>query len=377
MSKKKIIFVTGTRADYGKLKSLILTVKKSKKFSHCIFITGMHNLKNYGNTYEEILKDNIKNYYRFNNQKLDDSMETILSKTIVGFAKYLKKEKPDLVVIHGDRVEALAVAIVCSLNNILLAHIEGGEVSGTVDEMLRHSISKLSHLHFVSNRMAKTRLIQMGEDSKKIFIIGSPDIDIMKSGKLPSLFKVKKRYNFNFKSFGILLFHPVTTEIDKIKKQTITLCKAIKHTKKNFIIIYPNNDTGAKIILNIYFKEFKNNKYFVILPSMRFEYFLTLLKNSNLIIGNSSAAIREAPFYGTTTINLGTRQFRRTELNTIINLNFNKKKITKSILNSFHKNKKNKVSKEFGNGSSAKKFLKILNSKNFFDTQKQKFFKDI
>ena len=199
----------------------------------------MHNLKKYGFTFEELKKDKIQNYYRYENQRLNDSMDIILSKTIKGFNKFIKKEKPDLVVVHGDRVEPLGCAIVCSLNNILLAHIEGGEVSGTVDEMLRHSISKLAHLHFVSNTKARKRLIQMGENKENIFTIGSPDIDIMKSRNLPKISDVQKRYGFDYKEYGIVLFHPVTTEIKILEKQADILCKSINKSKKHFIIIYP------------------------------------------------------------------------------------------------------------------------------------------
>ena len=140
--KKKILFVTGTRADYGKIKSLILKLQKRSSFQVHVFVTGMHNLKKFGSTWEVLKDDKIKNIVRFRNQKNDDSMDLVLSKTIVGFKRVVSKIKPDLIVIHGDRIETLACAIVGSLNNYRTAHIEGGEVSGTVDEILRHSISK-------------------------------------------------------------------------------------------------------------------------------------------------------------------------------------------------------------------------------------------
>ena len=192
---KSIIFVTGTRADYGKIKSLIKQLQDNKRFKVYVFITGMHNLKKFGSTWEVLKQDKIKNMFRFNNQKIGDSMDVILAKTIIGFGNFVKKIKPDLIVIHGDRVETLASAIVGSLNNFKTAHIEGGEVSGTIDEILRHSISKLSHIHFVTNRTARDRLTQMGEIKENIFIIGSPDIDIIRSNKLPSLEESKKKYD--------------------------------------------------------------------------------------------------------------------------------------------------------------------------------------
>ena len=142
---KKIVFLTGTRADFGKQKSLIKIINKKKAFDVTIFITGMHNLKKFGYTWEEIKKENYKNIFRYNNQKHNNSMDIILSNTVYGFSNFVKKVKPDLIVYHGDRVEALAGAIVGSLNNILTAHIEGGELSGTIDESIRHSVWNLNH----------------------------------------------------------------------------------------------------------------------------------------------------------------------------------------------------------------------------------------
>ena len=228
---KKIVFLTGTRADFGKMRSIILSIIKTKKFKVDVFVTGMHLMKEYGNTIEEIKKVGIKNLFKFRNQKLNYNnkvrMDLIFSKTIEGFSKYVKTNKPDLIMLHGDRLEAFAGAVVGAYNNILVGHIEGGEVSGTIDNSIRHSISKLSHLHFVSNISHKKRLIQLGELKKNIFVIGSPDIDIMVSKKLPSILKVKKQYKIYFKDFSILIFHPVTTEVDKVSKQTNLLINSL------------------------------------------------------------------------------------------------------------------------------------------------------
>ena len=351
-------------------------IKESSKFDYKIFITGMHNLKKYGNTYQEILKDKFKKFSRFNNQKINDPMDIVLSNTIRGFHNYVLKTKPDLVIIHGDRVEPLACAIVCSLNNILIGHIEGGEISGTVDEMLRHSISKLSHFHFVSNKDAKKRLLQMGELQKNIFVIGSPDLDIIKSNFLPDIDEVKKRYDIKFSNYGILLHHPVTTDIKNIELQSKNICKAILKSKKNFIIIYPNNDLGSNIILKNYLKYLKGEK-FKILPSLRFEYFVTLMKNSSLIIGNSSAGVREAPVLGVNSINLGSRQHKRSKFKNIINLEFNQNLITKNIISSFKRKNFLQSFCEFGHGDTAKRFVQIISKPNFFNLKTQKHFKDL
>ncbi len=375
--KKKIVFVTGTRADYGKLKSVIAILQKNKNFDPIIFVTGMHNLSSYGYTHTELNKDKIKNIFKYKNQAKNDSMDIVVSKTINVFSKFINKIKPDLIVIHGDRVEPLACAIVGSLNNILVGHIEGGEVSGAVDEILRHSISKLSHVHFVSNKLAKKRLIQMGELQKNIFIIGSPDVDLMSSKYIPSLEEAKKRYRINFQNYGILLFHPVVSKNKKntLKRKVKILVNCIKKSKFNYIVIFPNNDAGSNIILNEY-KKLKNTKRIKIFPSLRFEYYLSFLKESNFIIGNSSSGVREAPYYGTPTINIGIRQNKRSSSKSINNVDFNKNKIEK-LINKF-KNKKIvlKKLKEFGSGKADKKFINIISKKPFWKIDNQKYFKD-
>jgi len=371
--KKKIIFLTGTRADYGKLKPLIMATKRNKKFQPIIIITGMHLMKKYGLTYTQIEKDfrDIK-IYKIKNHYKENSMDAILSKSVKYFGKVLKVINPDLIVIHGDRVETLAASIYCNLNNILISHIEGGEVSGTVDESIRHATTKLSHIHFVSNNKAKNILRRMGEIKKNIYVIGSPEVDIMIGKSLPPQEEVLNRYNINFKNYSIFLFHPVTTlKKEDIAEQCNILFNVLTKSLKNYVVIFPNNDTFSKIILN-FIKKLKTFKNIKILPSVRFEFYLTLLKNANFIIGNSSSGIREAPVYGIQTINLGERQKNRTDNNSIINLKFEEKKIL-NVVNNLRKIKNTKKF-IFGEGGSAKKFIKVINRKIFWLTSRQKHF---
>ena len=370
---KKIVFLTGTRADFGKLKSLILKIQNDKNFKSLIFVTGMHMLKKYGETHYEVNKSKIHNIQKFINQNYLDRMDTIMSKTISGFSDYVREVQPDMIIVHGDRVEALAAAIVGALNNVKVAHIEGGEVSGTVDEVMRHAITKMANIHFVSNKQAYKRLVQLGEHKNKIYDIGSPDIDIMKSKILPKFNIMSKRYKIPFQDYGILLFHPVTSEIDNLNKQSKILVDAILKSNRNLIIIYPNNDHGSDLILNEY-EKFEKIKRYRVIPSMRFEYFLTALKNAQFIIGNSSAGIREAPHFGVPTINVGSRQKNRAKCKTIININYNTSNILKLLAN-VEKIKKTKTNL-FGSGNSANKFYKILKNRNTWKGNTQKQFKD-
>ena len=374
--KKKIVLITGTRADFGKIKSVIQKLLDSN-FDIKIFITGMHLDKKYGFTYNEVKKNfSTKILYKFINYSRGESQDIILANTINGFNKLLNKFKPNLVIVHGDRIEALAGAISASLNNFLTMHIEGGELTGTIDEHLRHSISKLSHLHIVTNLIAKRRLIKkLGENPKSIFVCGSPDIDIMKKSTLPNINDVKKRYSIPFKDYAIILFHPVTTELSNIKNYTNLLIRNCIKSNKKFVVIYPNNDPGNQEILRLYNLRIKKNKNFKLLKSMRFEYFLTLLKNSRLIIGNSSAGIIEAPVYGIPTINLGSRQNNRAnQTKSIANIDFTSVKLHQKI--NYLYGKKYKKRSIFGDGSSAKKIINILKSKNIWNTSVQKIFND-
>ena len=374
--KKKIVLITGTRADFGKIKSVIQKLLDSN-FDIKIFITGMHLDKKYGFTYNEVKKNfPTKILHKFINYSRGESQDIILANTINGFNKLLNKFKPNLVIVHGDRIEALAGAISASLNNFLTMHIEGGELTGTIDEHLRHSISKLSHLHIVTNLIAKRRLIKkLGENPKSIFVCGSPDIDIMKKSTLPSINDVKRRYSIPFKDYAIILFHPVTTELGNIKNYTNLLIRNCIKSNKKFVVIYPNNDPGNQEILRLYNLRIKKNKNFKLLKSMRFEYFLTLLKNSRLIIGNSSAGIIEAPVYGIPTINLGSRQNNRAnQTKSIANIDFTSVKLHQKI--NYLYGKKYKKRSIFGDGSSAKKIINILKSKNIWNTSVQKIFND-
>ena len=373
---KNIVFVTGTRADFGKLKSLIKIMEKNPKFNTKVFVTGMHTNPLYGSTYIEIEKNNIQNTFQFINHTNETPMDMIMSKTIEGFSDYLKREnnEVDLIIVHGDRVEALACAIVGSLNNILVGHIEGGEVSGTIDELIRHSVTKMSHAHFVSNDEAKNRILQLGEDPDNVWVIGSPDLDYMTPDKIISLDIAKEYYDIKFDNYAISLFHPVTTEYDNIKQYSKQYFKALQQSGLNYIVVYPNNDLGSNYIIDE-IKTLDSSKFRVI-KSLRFEYFLSLLKHSKFIIGNSSAGIREAPFFQIPTIDVGTRQQSRSLDDSIFNCGYS----TKEILDCLFENKDKKINNlknNFGDGRSDSRFESIMMKGDIFSIPKQKLFNSL
>ena len=373
---KKIVFMTGTRADFGKLKSLMKISQNSKEFEVHIFVTGMHMNKLYGNTYQEVYKSGFQNIFRFINHDSVENMDRTLSKTIDGFSHYVCQINPDLIVVHGDRVEAMAGAIVGSLNNILVAHIEGGELSGTVDELIRHAVSKMSHIHLVANKSAKDRLLQLGELPEAIHIIGSPDLDLMNSKTLPELIDAQKYYDVGFDSYAIAMFHPVTTEYKYTKQNAKLFVDALIDSGDNYIVVYPNNDLGSAEIIDEY-KRLQGIDRIKIFPSIRFEYFLTFLKSSEYIVGNSSAGVREAPYYDIPTIDIGSRQSNRSKSQSI----FPAKDDQHSILNAISEakcfSKTDEASSDFGDGNSDKLFLEIIKKQEVWDTNQQKQFQDL
>lgn len=372
---KKILFLTGTRADFGKIKSLLQILEAHADFEPYVFVTGMHLQQEYGYTLLEVERCSFTHIHTFENHTHETTMDLTLAKTIEGLSDYVKQCEPDMIVIHGDRVEALAGAIVGSLNNILVAHIEGGEVSGTIDELIRHSTSKMSHIHFTSNEQAKKRLMQMGELEDSIFVIGSPDVDIMFSNTLPSITEAKAYYEIDFENYAVAMFHPVTTEVKDMAKYAEEFVSALLSDTHNYLVVFPNNDLGSKAILKAY-EKLKGNTRFRIFPSLRFEYFLTLLKKAQFIIGNSSAGIREAPYYGLPIINIGSRQHNRSLHADIINVNYSFKEISAALaLIDMHQVQKTVA--DFGDGNSAALFLQSLLNEDIWKLNHQKQFRDI
>lgn len=369
---KQIHFVTGTRADYGKLEPLAESAVKAG-YQVYFFVTGMHLLNEYGLTKLEVHANNKFYVHEFLNQKASDDQETIIAKTVTGFSDYVAEHKPDLIIVHGDRVEAFACALVCATNRIRCAHIEGGEVSGTIDEIFRHCITKMASNHFVSSQAAAKRVMAMGEQLGSIHIIGSPELDIHGAENSVSLDQVFERYALKEHDYGLVIFHPVTYEVESLPKQTEILFNALKNTNRHFIVIKPNNDPGSRSIMEVIEKLDQNQ--FRILPSVRFSNFSVLLQNSAVLVGNSSTGVREAPFFGVPSLNIGTRQLNRSTAGSITTIETaDTKMITEFIEQEWRK--RYARNHNFGDGNASKEFLKIIQTEDFWAADLQKNFFD-
>lgn len=371
--RRRVLFLTGTRADFGKLRPLLTKMRDSNEFEIFIFTTGMHMLRRYGSTWEEVDRAKLGRVYMFVNQNDSDSMDSVFAKTASGLSDLIKELEPDLVVVHGDRVEALAGAIVATLNRVLVAHIEGGEVSGTVDEMVRHSVTKMSHIHFVSNDHARRRLLQLGETATSIHVIGSPEVDVMSSPNLPTIETVKSRYEIDFEEFALLVFHPVTTELPLLRGQAQRLVDFVLQSGINFVAIMPNNDDGT-FEIQAEFERFSGNPRIRLLPSMRFESYLTALKHARFILGNSSSGVREASYFGVPAVDLGTRQANRSSAKTVVNSGFQCGEIERAVNIALSMPRVSRS--HFGDGKSAERFVGTLRKDSTWEIPVQKAFVD-
>ncbi len=369
---RHLIFVTGTRADFGKLEPLAIAARDAG-FRVSFFVTGMHMMERYGLTKIEVHRVQGVEVFDYINQRADDPQDLVLSKTILGFSDFVCEHKPDLVVVHGDRVEALACALVCATNYIRCAHIEGGEVSGTIDEIFRHCNTKLSSCHFVSSDRAKARVQALGEPADTVFAIGSPELDTHRRPSGVTLDQVRERYDIPFADYGIVVFHPVTSEADTIGAQARSLFDALQASGKNFVVIAPNNDPGSRDIFAVI--ETLPKARFRLIPSMRFAYFSELMKNAAAVIGNSSAGVREAPFVGVPSLNVGTRQNNRSDAASITSVDaFDAEAITGFLDSKW--GDRFEEDQGFGLGNSAQRFVEVLQEESFWSRSMQKEFQD-
>lgn len=299
----KLLFVTGSRADYSKLRPLIERVAPEHDVH--VFVTGQHVEAAYGLTWMEVCR--LKGVTSYVQSIETESHPRVVSRTI----DELSRRVPhgiDAIVVHGDRAEALAGAIWGALSNVHVVHVEGGELSGTVDESMRHAITKLSHLHFVSNDEAAARLRVMGESHQSIVVSGSPEVDVMMSSDLPSLDEVRERYSIPFTDYGICIVHPVPTEPDSYD-QALRVSSAVLASGQRWVVIQPNNDPGSSDVAGAMIA--LRDHGHVVLPSMRHTHFITLLKHAQVVLGNSSCGVREAPVFGVPVVNVGSRQSGR------------------------------------------------------------------
>lgn len=363
--KKKIVVVTGTRAEYGILKPLLIEIKKNPKLELFLIVAGMHLSKKFGYSIKEIIRDGfeISGIVRMvPSGNTGFHMSVALANGIRQFSDIFNKIKPDINVVLGDRDEPFAAAIAAMHMNIINAHIHGGDSSkGGIDEYIRHAITKISNLHFAATRESADRIKKMGENKKYVFVTGSPAIDDIDE-KHPSKNVVLKKYGLK-NNYALVVQHPVTTEAKLAGKQIRTTLDALVKLQKNAVIIGSNSDAGHRDLFKIIKQYAKIHKFFKFYPNLSRKEYLSLLKNCDFIIGNSSSGIIDAPSFKKPTINIGIRQLGREAANNIINSKHDVNSILRSIKHvsssKFMQHLK-KCMNPYGDGKASKRIALIL-----------------
>ncbi len=354
----KIFIITERRADYSRFKPILDLIVNDKDLDYSLAVTGAHLKKKMGYTIDEITNDGFKIDYKIDmfNEDIDSpgSMVRSFSRVANDVTYCLEDSKPNLILSGFDIGANLAVTIAGAHMNIPVAHIQGGEVTGTIDESIRHAMSKFSHYHFAANKDAVDRLIKMGEEPNNVFDVGCPSIDAIKN--VTDNPEILKKYNLFNKDYFILIQHPVTTELEKSTSQISTTINALKKANVNVLAILPNNDAGFSNII----REVKSSNFNYI-ETLSISDYINLLKRSIALIGNSSSGIHETATFNIPSINIGTRQNKRLRPDNVIDVDHTEAQILKAINYCIEsKNQNKQFFNPYGSGNSAKKIVSII-----------------
>lgn len=324
---RKICVVTGTRAEYGLLSRLIRMINDSKETELQLIATNMHLSPTYGETYKEIEKDGftIDCKIPIIEEGKNDAVATLksMAKAISGFADAFNELKPDMIVLLGDRYEILAAAEAALIERIPIAHIHGGEVTeGAYDDAIRHSITKMSQLHFTSTEEYRKRVIQLGEQPDRVFYVGALGVENVKTLPLMSKDEIQRNLGFEINEKTILVtYHPVTLGPDSMKKDIDAFIAALDARPEiRIIFTMPNSDNGSEVIVEVInaFVE-KNKNRAVAFKSLGLVRYLSAMKYCGAVVGNSSSGILEVPSFGIPTLNIGDRQKGRIAAGSVYN----------------------------------------------------------
>jgi len=367
---RKVCVVTGYRSDYSKLKSVLDEISSRDDLELQLVVGAVHLLDDYGLTIDYIRRDGFRIDAVINNVVEGENLSS-MSKSVglgvIDITTVLGMLRPDIVLIVGDRFEIFSAAIASALLNIPLAHIQGGEVTGTIDESIRHSITKLAHIHFPSTKESYDRIISLGEKECNVFLVGCPAVDeILKVNvsdkndllKIPFLNKL----DIN-KPYLLVVQHPVTTEFGEGYDQMMITLNAVQEIGLQVVLLYPNPDAGSTDFINAINQFDKDNVSNVIVKKFKhlpFNDYIRLLANASCMVGNSSSGIREACLFGVPVINIGSREASREKSDNVINVGYNKKMIVNNIKKEL--GKKYKPNKLYGDGTAAKKICDVLSS---------------
>lgn len=381
--KRKICVVSTSRADYGLLFWLLKEIEKSRFLELSLVLSGSHLEERLGLTYKEIERD-FKHFYKVP-LGLENDDETALclafSAGVAGFSKVLEQIKPDIMVLLGDRYEMLSAGIAGMLRAVPIAHIHGGEsTQGAIDEGIRHALTKMSHIHFCATSLYKRRIIQLGENPARVYNVGGLGVENIKRLELLSKKDFENSLGFKLGKKNILVtFHPQTIEKKSASKQFSQILNALDSLKDtHFIFTGANADNGGKIInemaQNYCLKNPKKAIFAISLGQLRY---LSAIKHADIVLGNSSSGISEAPSLKKATINIGNRQKGRIKAPSIIDTKCDKSAILKAIKKAYSKDfqaKLKSVKNPYDSGFASKKIIKVLENIKLNGILKKKFY---
>ena len=369
---KKICVTTSSRADFSRIETILRELKNRSPVELQLLVLGSHLLGIAGNTKLEIENKGFKIDHSLYMEVSGNNPETMAKSVglaIVQASTLFDRLKPDIVLVHGDRFESLAIGITAALMNIHVAHIQGGEVTGSIDESIRHALTKLSHLHFVSTEKSRERVIKMGENPATVFNIGCPGTDLLLRNQRMSRRDTLSWLNKNMiKSnntlntdmpYLFIIQHPVTTEYQRADEQINETLDAVKEYKGQVIVLWPNIDAGSDSLSGSIRRHFvitnKQARIFKHIPS---EIFVNVLRNASCFIGNSSSGVRESCYFGTPTVNIGSRQNTRERGSNVIDVGYDRKEIARAIKKQIVHGRY-PVEHIYGDGTAGKQFADI------------------
>lgn len=369
LMKKKICVVTSSRAEYGLLKGIINLISEDKELELCLVVTGTHLSQEFGYTVSQIESDGFAIAEKPDILVSGDTPAAV-SKTqglaFIAFADIFARQKPDLLVILGDRTEMIPVAFAAVNERIPIAHISGGETTeGAVDECVRHSLTKTAYLHFPACEIYRKRIIQLGESPERVFNFGDVGVEMVKKAPKISREELTERLNFDFnKPYICVIFHPVTLQTENAAFQTDNLLNAIDlHREYNYLFIHSNSDAGGHIVMEKIKKYADSHENCRCFTSLNSETYAAVLSHSSALLGNSSSGIVEAPALGVPTINVGDRQRGRLLANSIISCSPDKDEISTAIARlkscEFKENMKN-ITNPYGDGNVSDKIFNCI-----------------
>ena len=366
MNKRKILFITGSRGEYGYIRPILRIIEKKEDLEYEILATNMHLLPEFGDSVSQFEKDNFHVNYKplmtlggFTPQSMVKSL-SVLGLSLVDI---LDHSKPDIILLAGDRGEQLMAAIAGSHMNIPVAHIQAGELSGNIDGLSRHAIARFSHIHFAANVDAENRLIRSGEQDFRVFNVGAPQLDEFLSEEILPREKLSEKYNEISTDFILFVQHSVTEQFTSAYEQVSNTLQALKNIGLNVVAIAPNSDAGSSLV-NAAIED--NSSHLIsIYRNVPREDYAGLMKYARCIVGNSSSGLLEAPTFELPAVNIGRRQEGRVQGANVINSSHNIGEIQAAIQIAITNEFKNSISgmkNPYGDGKSSERIVDILSS---------------